>query len=374
MEETQRQSFWGGPETDGISFSSLSKFIVCRERFRLYKVEGLKEDKGFDKAIEYGQMLHEAHESIAKHGEDEALWKTSIQAYADTLINEYIASRSDISKWATIAKRQYEVYLDYWNAKTPNQKNRKYVLQEASFETPIVLPSGRTVKLTGRFDAAFQPSSTSKSIYLQENKTKGDVDTAAIESMLSDDCQTMIYMITLRDWLDKNGYEDHHIEGVHYNVIRRPLSWGKYCLKPYKAGRGKNPKPAEKLHEFIDRLIKNAVKADPEWFFHRFTQPITQHQIERFKKESLFPILEQLCDWWESIADNPFDPWTTNCPDGRVHIDYRITNPLHFRRPLGIYDGMARGYTGDYHNYIFTGSMTGLRQKEWITTNVADSN
>ena len=45
---------WGGPMVDGISFSSLSKFLCCRERFRLYKVEGLVERPEFNFKIEFG--------------------------------------------------------------------------------------------------------------------------------------------------------------------------------------------------------------------------------------------------------------------------------------------------------------------------------
>ncbi len=30
------ESHWKGPHIDGISFSALSTFIVCRERFRLH--------------------------------------------------------------------------------------------------------------------------------------------------------------------------------------------------------------------------------------------------------------------------------------------------------------------------------------------------
>ena len=47
-------------------------------------------------------------------------------------------------------------------------------------------------------------------------------------------------------------------------------------------------------------------------------------------------------------VDDPFDPWKS---------------PYHFRRPFGIYDGLAAGRRGDFFNLLTSGSHTGLRQR-----------
>ena len=54
---------WKGPVEDGITFSLLSRWVVCRERFRLQAIEGLKEDEGFVAPIEFGSLWHEAEEA-----------------------------------------------------------------------------------------------------------------------------------------------------------------------------------------------------------------------------------------------------------------------------------------------------------------------
>ena len=44
-------------EKDGITFSMLSQFLICRERFRLTSVEGWT-SKGLSIPIEFGQIFH----------------------------------------------------------------------------------------------------------------------------------------------------------------------------------------------------------------------------------------------------------------------------------------------------------------------------
>ena len=56
---------WDGPEEDGITQSLLSRFLVCRERFRILVVDGLKPVDQFSSRIEYGQMWHLCEENLA---------------------------------------------------------------------------------------------------------------------------------------------------------------------------------------------------------------------------------------------------------------------------------------------------------------------
>ena len=74
-----------------------------------------------------------------------------------------------------------------------------------------------------------------KRVYLQENKTKGDIDEQAIRHNLHFDLQTMLYMTALTEEL-----EPQKIAGVRYNVIRRPLSGGKGSIRPHAEKNSKN--------------------------------------------------------------------------------------------------------------------------------------
>jgi hypothetical protein len=53
---------WSGPDGEGpnggITFSLLSRFLVCRERFRLHALEGWRTQDGFNHRLEYGNMWH----------------------------------------------------------------------------------------------------------------------------------------------------------------------------------------------------------------------------------------------------------------------------------------------------------------------------
>src|SRR5690606_27397262 len=149
-------------------------------------------------------------------------------------------------------------------------------LQEQSFAVPYTLPSGRQVTLRGKFDAVVL---FGRDIYLQENKTKGDIDEEGIGSTLTGNLQSMFYQVALRrsligpdspdwnnaglhvgasfDYLGTNSgknpsaikigttspatyYHIPHtkgpapkIKGTLYNVVRRPLS-DRYAIRQRK--------------------------------------------------------------------------------------------------------------------------------------------
>ncbi len=57
---------WKGPEVDGITFSLLSRFIACPERFRILVTEGLQPHDEFNHRIEYGNMWHTCEEAALR--------------------------------------------------------------------------------------------------------------------------------------------------------------------------------------------------------------------------------------------------------------------------------------------------------------------
>jgi len=377
-------SLWKGPgpEGDGISFSLLTRFLECRERFRLKVVEGLEEDEGFNSALEFGSLWHEAEEAFAL-GKD---WKKSMGAYRDKLRANHPGAEASIVKWYKIAIRQFPEYIRKWK-KHPDTKKRQTLLAEVDFKVPYQLPSGRVVLLRGKWDGVFRES---KGIWLMENKTKGRIDEAGILSTVHENLQVMVYLIALhtyqknkapfeplQDW-EPRGKEGEAfnkyfwrlpIRGVLYNVIRRPLS-DQHAIKQRKGRevnkKGPDGKPimkdgkpvkirkgAETEDQFLDRL-KGDIAKDRDHYFKRWKSRIYLKDVERFKTECFNPILEGLLDWWESIKADPLNPWETSVFEKGVPIA-KIPNPYHWRFPWGVYNSMASGFRGSYFDYMTTG-------------------
>ncbi len=349
---------WKGPEVDGITFSLLSRFLVCRERFRLYAIEGLQPAPSFNHRIEYGSMWHVCEEALAS-GKSPAntvdQW-VPLQRYADFLCAKYPTAVDQIQHWYNVCRTQFPVYVDYWS-RHPDVKARTPLLQEVAFSVPYKLPSGRTVRLRGKWDSVDLIGS---GIYLQENKTKGDIKESLIARQLTFDLQTMLYLVALDRWQEDginsgnftNDYPElyYKIRGVRYNVIRRPLSGGKGSIVQHKpTSKCPNGESAESFYSRLGDIIKE----DPGYFFMRWQVEVGQADILKFRHQCLDPILEQLCDWWEQVSTDAFIK--------EPHLaDWSKIG--HWRHPFGIYNVLDEGGASDVDSYLDTGSTVGLHR------------
>jgi hypothetical protein len=390
------ESVWAGPcgkgPNGGITQGLLSRFLVCRERFRLAAVEGLQPVDSFNHKLEYGQMWHTCEESLANgdgevkvtdHGKLKPVWEARLQAYCKTLCQRYRTQQEQIQHWYNACKVQFPVYVSYW-AKHPDVKQRTPILQEQVFNAPYALPSGRIVRLRGKWDSVdLIGKGKGAGVYLQENKTKGDIKEEQLKRQLSSgfDLQTMLYLVAL----NQESYGGP-LRGVRYNVIRRPLSGGKGSIVQGKGTQGSKcskcketgilkdgtacpkcdgvgrigGKPPETDEEFFGRL-GTILREEPEYWFMRWKVEVSQTDIERFKVQCLNPILEQLCDWWEWIStDSRGDPWRECCTG------------QHFRYPYGIYNVLQEGGSAEMDEYLNTGSELGLARTKTLFRELAE--
>lgn len=384
---------WDGPESSkdngGITFSLLNLFLQCRERFRIRVVEGYRIADGFNHRLGYGNMWHiceEAYASEYKHfGEyvGTTLWTDNLVEYCQKLCKQYPTAQPQINHWYNVCLKQFPLYMKYWS-NHPDMKNQTPLLQEEKFKVPYTLPSGRTIYLRGKWDSVdlvqktSKPSGTfrtGKEIWLQENKTKGDVQPELIRKQMTFDLQTMIYIVALEGYrsigtTDLNHKGIHSLDcplvGVRYNVIRRPLSGGKGNIKPHqgkpstrlKSGKMSKAKPAETMESFYNRLAKY-IEDEPEHYFLRFNVKLTEEDINKFKVECLNPILEQLCDWWEWIQLDQSNPFRT--PDKFIE---ETNYGIHFRMPFGLRP-LEEGMSTELDEYMDSGISVGLeRNKE----------
>lgn len=346
----EKEPIWKGPEVDGITQSLLSRFLVCRERFRLYVVDGLTEQDQFNQSMEYGNMWHICEEAYAS----EIDWVEKLKLYCVSLCNTYKLQQEQISKWYNVCLQQFPIYVRYWKNDS-DEKKRIPLLQEQTFCVPYELPSGRVVKLRGKWDSVdLIGKGKNAKIWLQENKTKGEIKEEQLRRQLTFDLQTMFYLVALVDAplgqmisgeiFDLiNGYLPS-IQGVRYNVILRPLAGGRGSIRPHKATK---TKPAETMRSYYARLA-GIIEVEPERYFMRWKVAISQEDISKFKQEFLDPCLEHLCEWYELVVQK-------SC-------FALLTRNLHYRLPYGVYNPLAKDRTTELDEYLISGSKVGLRQ------------
>lgn len=342
---TRSGPLWLGPEDPGprggITFSMLSRFLTCRERFRVNFIVGLRPAERFRAAVEYGNMWHACEEALAGRKD----WLPGLAAYGRELVARYPQDQDEIQKWYNVCKTQFPVYVDFWS-KHPDVKNRRPLLQEESFHVSYRLPSGRIVYLRGKWDSVDLIGKNE--VYLQENKTKSQIDVVELSRQLTFDMQTMLYLVALHsgryaDPLNSVIPKGSVVAGVRYNVVRRDCPIRQH--KPSKS----NPQ-GETKEEFFERLRRDYFEAEPESWFHRLKATVIQDDVDRFRRETLDPILEQLCRWYMMVSTRT-DPFSSS--NNSYHFE-------HYRHPFGVVNTIDEYGATDLDEYLTTGSTVGL--------------
>ncbi len=367
---------WAGPEAEGplggVTQSMISAWLGCKERFRVKYLEGWRAEDQFSKYLEYGQMWHTCEEVHARDGSfkghkyADSAWLQSLRGYCIEISKKYPLQLQDIDHWRRTCEAQFPVYVDYW-AKHKDVEQRTPLMQEQVFDVPYELPSGRTVRLRGKFDSVdLVGKGKNAGVYLKENKTKGEIERKDIEEQLLNDLQTMLYLVALERTRDKGGMDDEPIhsvdaplKGVCYNVVRRPFSGGQGNIKRRKVN--KTNKVEETKDQFYARLQNDYFKAEPEYWFMRWKSEVQPSDVVRFCRECLDPILEAMCNWYGYSAGGK---WEDTIP----YTGYG----WHWRHPFGVKNSVDEGYKSDVDQYIDTGSTVGLVQATTLFTELQE--
>lgn len=365
---SRKRPLWDGPCSDtklgGITFSMLSRFLVCRERFRLLVVDGLKPPRTWEPRTGYGNMWHVCEEHWAKqNGESMATVRVKLTEYAREQCRLYPLQQEMICHWMEVCKRQFPHYVEYWS-KHKDTTQRKPLLQEHVFSVPYKLPSGRAVFIRGKLDSVDIVTEKRKSFtYLQENKTKMDINEDKVANQLSFDCQTMLYMVALSHTMygtDKAA----PLAGVRYNVVRRPLSGGKGSIRQHKPSKAKpNGESKEEFYNRVDQLFVD--DPGPDYYFMRWAVQVTKEDIQRFEQRFLTPVLEQLCDWWDYMEVCKYDPWNEEWLDD-------LNAGKHWQHPYGLYNVLNEGGHTDMDECLRTGSTVGLEHANTLFTELEE--
>ncbi len=376
------EPLWRGPasahEYGGVTQSLLSRYLCCPERFRITTIEGLRPVEKFNHRIEYGNLWHCAEEWYAKvceDGNDGAVdvALSKLADYASKLCQKYPLDQVQVHHWYDVCRVTFPEYVRFWAAH-PDVKARTPLMQEQVFDVPLPLPSGRTVRLRGKFDAVdLIGVGDNEGVWLFETKTKGDVDEVQLQRQMTFDLQTMLYLTALEYVPCADLGTESPIKGVRYNVVRRPLSGGKGSivrrkgkapqkLKSGKWGKGK----AEESHEAYYARLQGIIAKEPQTYFHRWNVVLGRNDLDRFRREFLDPVLENLLDdyeWWHWCYTQSGGTEGSSVWD-YLHRHKRFPHhqARHYRFPHGVNNPLLEGYSTDLDNYLETGQTTGLHR------------
>lgn len=382
LPQRRTEPLWAGPCEEGpqggVTQSLLARYPVCKERFRIHVMEGLRPVDRFLHRLEYGSMWHLCEEAHAAG----RMWVDALRLHAEQLCKRYPLQQDEIDHWYRVCKTQFPIYVEWWK-NHPGVKARKPLLQEQVFDVPYELPSGRIVRLRGKWDSV---DLIGKGIWLVENKTKGEIDEQQLVRQLTFDLQTMFYLIALvESQVEGSPLTAHQIAGVIYNVVLRPLSGGKGSIVQ-KKGRGKDKNGAETRDEFYVRLgelIRTAVSnewgvaKDQHYFFRRWEVQVSPQDIETFRRQCLDPVLENLCDdyeWWkfcwESKKSVEVPLWGDWSHKMRASY-FPQHSPRHFRLPYGLWNPILEGRSSELDDYLDSGSEIGLQRATELFSELA---
>lgn len=313
------------PYKHGISISSLQKWIVCRERYRLYAVDGLIERPEWDEKLHFGKFVGGALEVYggelpsSSHARAKRKGLSLIKKLASEYSSHFLSDEADIIHWSKIAAVVFEEYLEYYAdfyaTHTPYD-------QEYQINHPISLSSKRSIFINGYIDEIFRHKKTKKHVLI-ETKCRGYIDEEATLMDLNLDIQTMTYW----DAFVVN-FKNHR--DLRYNVIRRP------------AQRMKKRPKKETPTEFYARIRKE-IRNDPGHYFYRYTVTISNQERKFYLDNVLRPLLEDYLDWWDRVSKGD--------------------KSRHWIRPFGVYDALSLSQRGDYFDYITSKSKSSLIPK-----------
>jgi hypothetical protein len=321
---------------DGLTYSSLSKWLQCREQFVLSVIEGWTPKK-ISTPLTFGLMFHlclELHFLKPDHSSKQ------IAGMATTAIHQDLSSKGALSKEERDTLSQikgmihllYPLYVDYWG---PRDEEVQWLERESRFRfdhllhryRPVITDDG-TVKrvckdtvipLRGMRDGAFRDQSGDLRLF--ETKTKSRIDEQGLLGSLKNDFQTMLYCYSL--WVEYSEIPT----GVLYNVVRRPAQ---------KFGK------KDTMNSFLKR-IKTDVLKRPDYYFLRFAIDITKQDLLKFIEGTLNPVLRSFLDWYEDIDKDH---------KKRYSSDLHYMNPNALTNQYGrcdLFDMLVRGTRYSYY-------------------------
>lgn len=325
------------PVNNGMSFSSLSRFLVCRERYRLYR-EGYRDEEDFNQPQVFGEFFH----IFEEYPNNVEAWQ-EVSRHALELSEKYPTEINQITRNAKLAERHHLVYRQHYAKPKVGYQGSSYhnqgdiIGREIKYRYTIATDNG-PCSITGYIDTVRMTKDGI--VWCQETKTRGHINTDTPET-LHLHLQPMMYYTALmldpqvrefladvsRQIIPKNRGK-YQLGGIVYNYIVRPYS---HRNSPKKR---KNETQEQLDNRFFDWLRENPDKESDH--FMRYTVSIYGNQIEQFVNKVLRPQLNLFMQWYNADKETD-DPWN---------------NPYHSMTPFGVYNPLQSGYGGPFYRHF----------------------
>lgn len=335
---------------DGITYSALSTWLRCREQFRLSYVEGWSYP-GFVFHLEFGNLFH----FLLEHWQNDSSLSHLIGQYKRKFwppAKRRILAQSDIDEMTRCFGMVEKVFPHYLSFHQEEEQNYKWIGRETSFRLPVQV-DGQQILMRGKIDGVYRKKKKERKDSLCrifETKTKGQIDESSLGDELLADFQTMLYSLAAQ-----HEYGEP-IEGIRYNVIRRP---------------GLRVKKNENLKDFLER-VEDDVITRPDHYFKRWTVDFSQEDIKNWKERQLEPVLRNFIQWYEGFEG--FEGFTAEKGYRSRKTNNIITdpffNPLHFQGTTeSLYIRNAKTHL---HKKLLTGKDSSLVMREKVHPELED--
>lgn len=320
------------PAIKGLSVSALNLFWINPVAFELKYFQGLEPVEPWNKNTGYGSLIGAGIEGWIKHRTDDALANFIDRQYQKDIAKyeEY----DEIAWWAELATAEARSFVSVYASDFDKYKIDS---AEARYKQEVLLPSGRSVVLSGYLDGK-GPN------IVFEHKCRAEWNTERIAAEIDMDLQFNFYLLL---YYQKHGQLP---DKVWYQHSRRPGGWGY---------RGPKKRDTETKESFLKRLITYVQENEQEHFYQFIAKPNMQ-RFERFLSISLFPKLEQFLDWYQYLIGGEEYRIAFQAENDVLPDRY---NSLHVMTPYGLYNPYLEGTDEAFRNYALTGSTLGLRKR-----------
>lgn len=307
---------WKGPDTSGVTHSSLGVWAESPELFGIAYLDGYR-PRTISLEVEYGNVHHLLDETYCLALADKKSPDKALQL-ANAKVDEYAVlkqrgsrpeSRQAFAILIEQVKAIYPVYLDYYR-----EQKIEWIGREMLFRVPLEVAPARPnhdawssllkpslVHLTGKRDGLYHAVDNGRrGVGLWEVKTKGRIDRAHLADQLRCDSQSLFYLFATQQELDLQGGGQKVVQET-YDVLKRP---------------GLKQARNETDRAYVSRC-RDHVIASPIDYFHRVVIPVQPHELNNYYQNFLLPELRSFLAWWRSVENDP-------SPQGRK------LSPLHY--------------------------------------------
>lgn len=283
---------------DGVSQSLIQKWLQCREQCRLEYNEGWTKIKQ-PLFFKFGTCVHWVLAEIYNSGEypskDHIVGL--IRKYERNYLQKNVVNAEDQAELDELFMFA-ELLLERYFLMYEDDFKHKWLHVEKNFEVEVgkFLP----YKIRGRWDGIYEDENGD--LTLIDHKCLSLIDPEGIKDVLPLDMQVMTYLYAARQIFGRMPKQ------MIYNILRRP-------------GFRQGKKSAEEFKQHI--ILEMNKKLD--YFFIRIPIRITEHEVDDWYENQLFPILEQIQDWYDGGCKSYVTPGALITKYGRCSMFDAIT-------------------------------------------------